>query len=66
MNRQTLTDARYHTIGYIDTAADGKQTGRDARYHIVGYYDPRTDSTRDARYHLVGTGNLLASLITCR
>lgn len=66
MNRQTLTDARYQTIGYIDTAADGKQTGRDARYHIVGYYDPRTDSTRDARYHLVGTGNLLASLITCR
>lgn len=66
MNRQTLTDVRYHTIGYIDTAADGKQTGRDARYHIVGYYDPRTDSTRDARYHLVGTGNLLASLITCR
>ncbi|HWT72546.1 MAG TPA: hypothetical protein VN361_10200 [Oxalicibacterium sp.] len=66
MNRQTLTDGRYHTIGYIDTAADGKQTGRDARYHIVGYYDPRTDSTRDARYHLVGTGNFLASLITYR
>lgn len=66
MNRQTLTDARYHTIGYIDTAADGKQTGRDARYHIVGYYDPRTNNTRDARYHLVGTGNLLASLIACR
>jgi hypothetical protein len=66
MNRQTLTDARYHTIGYIDTAADGKQTGRDARYHIVGYYDPHTNSTRDARYHLVGKGNLLASLIACR
>ena len=66
MIRKTLTDARYHTIGYIDTAADGKQTGRDARYHIVGYYDPRTNSTRDARFHLVGTGNLLASLITCR
>jgi hypothetical protein len=66
MSRQTLTDARYHTIGYIDTAADGKQTGRDARYHIVGYYDPHTNSTRDARYHLVGKGNLLASLIACR
>jgi hypothetical protein len=63
MHRQTLTDARYHTIGYIDTAADGKQTARDARYHVVGYYDPRTDTTRDARHHLVGHGNLLASLI---
>jgi hypothetical protein len=63
MNRQTLTDARFHIIGYIDTAADGKQTARDARYHVVGHYDPRTDTTRDARHHLVGHGNLLASLI---
>jgi len=37
MKRQLLTDARYHTIGYIDTAADGKQTARDARLHVVGY-----------------------------
>jgi hypothetical protein len=66
MNRQTLTDSRYHTIGYIDTASDGKQTARDAQYHVVGYYDPRTDTTRDARYHTVGHGNLLASLIASR
>lgn len=65
MNRQTLTDARYHTIGYIDTLANGKQTARDARYHVVGYYDPRADVTRDARHHIVGHGNLLASLIAC-
>ena len=66
MSRQTLTDARYHTIGHIDTAADGQQTARDARYHVVGYYDPRSDTTRDARHHLVGRGNLLASLIAGR
>lgn len=66
MSRQTLTDARYHTIGYIDTAADGQQTARDARYHVVGFYDPRSDTTRDARHHLVGHGNLLASLIAGR
>jgi len=65
VNRQTLTDHRYHIIGYIDTATDGKQTGKDARFHTVGYYDPRSNSTRDARYHLVGHGNLLASLIAC-
>lgn len=40
MGTQTLTDDRYHTIGYIDTAADGAQTGRNAQYHIVGCYDP--------------------------
>ena len=65
MNRQPLKDARYHTIGYIDTANDGRQTGRDARFHIVGYYDPHTNLTKDARFHPVGSGNLLASLITC-
>jgi hypothetical protein len=63
MQRQVLKDARYHTIGYIDTAADGKQTARDARYHIVGYYDPYTGLTKDARHHTVGSGNLLATLI---
>lgn len=66
MNRQTLTDARHHIIGYIDTATDGKQTGKDARFHTVGYYDPRTNTTRDAQHHMVGHGNLLASLITGR
>lgn len=63
MQRQVLKDARHHTIGYIDTAADGKQTARDARYHIVGYYDPHTGLTKDARHHTVGSGNLLAALI---
>lgn len=66
MKRQTLTDARYHTIGYIDTATDGRQTARDARLHIVGYYDPHTDTTRDARLHTVGHGNLLAALVAGR
>jgi hypothetical protein len=64
MSTQTLTDDRYHTIGYIDTAANGTQTGRNAHYHIVGYYDPHTNTTTDARYHKVGTGNLLAALIS--
>ena len=63
MKRQILTDARYHTIGYIDTAADGKQTARDSRLHVVGYYYPQSDTTRDARLYTVGRGNLLASLV---
>lgn len=61
-NRQTMTDARHHTIGYIDTAAGGKRTVRDARHHDVGDYGPRTGTTRDARHHFVGHGNLLPSL----
>jgi hypothetical protein len=50
MNRQTLTDARYHTIGHIGTAVGGKHA----------------DTTRDARLHAVGHGNLPASLIANR
>lgn len=34
MHRQPLKDARYRTIGYVDTVTDDKQTGRDARFHI--------------------------------
>ncbi|QNA90283.1 hypothetical protein G4G28_20485 [Massilia sp. Dwa41.01b] len=65
MSRQTLRDARYRTIGYIDTAPDGRQTGSDARFRTVGYYDPRTNLTRDERFRTVGSGNMLASLIVC-
>lgn len=63
MKRQKLTDARYQALGYIDTAAGGRQTARDAQLHAIGYYDPHTDTTRDAQRRLVGKGNLLASLI---
>lgn len=65
MHRQTLKDSRYRIVGYIDTAADGKQTGKTAQFHIFGYYDPHTGLTKDQRFHIVGHGNLLASLIAC-
>lgn len=65
MDRQALKDARHHTIGYIDTAADGKQACRDARYHVVGYYDPHTNLTRDARFRMIGSGDLPATLLSC-
>lgn len=66
MTRQTLKDASFHTIGFIDTATDGKQTARDAGYHIVGHYDPRTNLTKDKRFHTVGSGNLLSALVPKR
>jgi hypothetical protein len=65
MHTQTLKDARFCTIGYIETASNGKQTGKDERFRIVGYYDPSTNLTQDCRFRTVGHGNLLASLITC-
>jgi hypothetical protein len=64
MSTHTLKDARFRTIGYIETASDGRQTGKDERFRTVGYYNPQSDTTQDARFRTVGHGNLLASLIT--
>lgn len=63
MSRQRLQDARFKTIGYIDTEPGGKQVGRNARFMIVGYFDPGADRTTDARFRVVGYGNILSSLI---
>jgi diadenosine tetraphosphate (Ap4A) HIT family hydrolase len=63
MSRQTLKDAHYHVIGYIETDSNGKQTLKDAHYHVLGFYDPKSNETKDAHYHKVGTGNLLTTLL---
>ena len=65
MSRETLKDAQFRTIGFIDFDASGKQTARDSRFKVVGYYDPRTNSTSDAGFRRVSTGNTLAALIRC-
>lgn len=63
MSTQILKDARFKTVGYIETDARGKQTGKTARFETVGYYDPRTNWTIDRHFHHVSSGNTLASLI---
>jgi hypothetical protein len=63
MSRRTLKDAHFRAIGYVETAADGKQTGKDKQFRVVGYYDPRSNSTKDAHFRIVGYGNQLSSLI---
>ena len=63
MSTQTIKDAHFHIVGYIDTAADGKQTAKNAHYRILGYYDPKSDITKNAHYSIVGSGNQLGMLI---
>jgi hypothetical protein len=65
MSRETLKDARFHIIGYIETDTNGRQTAKNARFTIVGHYDPRSNTTVDARFHRVSIGNTLAALIYC-
>jgi hypothetical protein len=63
MNRRTLKDNQFRTIGFVDTDANGKETLRDPQFRIKGYYDPKTNQTKDAQFRLIGTGNILTSLL---
>jgi len=64
MSTETIKDADYRIVGYIETRADRTHVAKDAHYRIVGYFDPRRNETKDAHYRLVGRGNFLSSLIT--
>lgn len=63
MRTDTLTDAQFKTIGYIETDARGKQTAKTAQYVTVGYYDPGTNWTVDRDFCRVSSGNTLESLL---
>ncbi len=63
MNRQTLRDANFRVIGYIDTDSSGKQTIKDGNFTECGYFDPKTNETKDAASRVVGKGNFVAALL---
>ena len=62
MSTQVSKDGQ--VIGYIETAADGKQVAKDTRHRIRGHYDPKTNQTRDFTYKVIGQGNLLDSMLS--
>jgi hypothetical protein len=64
MRTDTLRDAHFKTIGYIETDARGKQTAKTAQFVTLGYYDPGTNWTVDRHFCRVSSGNSLASLIS--
>ncbi len=63
MSRQTLKDARYHVVGYLDTDHNGRQTLLNERFHKLGYYRPDNNETLDEHFRRVGSGNLLMVLL---
>ena len=65
-NRQTLKDARFRVLGYIDTDSDGGQSLSDAQGRRLGSYDPKTNVTKDAQFRRIGQGNLLTTLLPGR
>lgn len=65
-HRQTLKDARFNVIGFIETDANGQQTIMDAQFRRLGSYNPATDTTKDAQFRRVGQGNLLTTLLPGR
>lgn len=65
-HRQTLKDARFRVLGYLDTDSDGGQALSDAQFRRLGTYDPKTNVTKDAQFRRVGLGNLLTTLLPGR
>lgn len=65
-NRQTLKDARFRVLGYLDTDSDGGQALADAQGRRLGSYDPKTNATKDAQFRRIGPGNLLTTLLPGR
>jgi len=63
MERITLRDDRFRTIGYIDVSPNGDKTLRDSRFRILGYYKKQGDVTKDDRFRTVGRGDILTSLL---
>lgn len=63
MRTDELTDAQFHTIGYIETDSRGKQTAKTPQYVTIGYYDPRTNWTTDQNFCRISSGNTLAWLL---
>ncbi len=63
MGRQTIKDKHFLTLGYIETAIDGRERALDANYRLLGFYDPNRDVTLDAYANTVAEGNALKSII---
>jgi hypothetical protein len=63
MSTEILRDARFNTIGHLETKSNGDQILRDAHFTILGYYDSRNNLTQDAHFRTIGRGNILVSLL---
>ena len=63
MERITLKDSRFRTIGYVDIAPNGDKTLRNEKFQILGYYKANQDVTKDAKFMIVGRGDILTSLL---
>ena len=60
---ETLKDANYRVLGYIEKEGDGTLVLKDSNWIVKGYYDPRTNQTKDPNYRVVANGNLLTTLL---
>lgn len=63
INRRTLQDRDFKTIGYVETRDDGTEVLTDPNFRTRGYYDPRRGVTTDENFRTVGQGNLLLTLL---
>ena len=63
MSTETLRDARFYTIGHLETKSNGNQILRNSNFIILGYYDAYQKITQDSYFRTIGRGNILTSLL---
>jgi hypothetical protein len=57
MKRETLRDASFNIIGYVETDDRGNKTVRDPSFQTKGFYSKGSDVTQDSSFKNLAWGD---------
>lgn len=63
MNRETIRDKNFRTIGYIEEESNGVRVARDRNFRVLGRYYPKEGVTRDPSFRIIARYDMLSALI---
>ncbi len=63
MQKTTLKDKEFRTIGFIETKDNGDKVLKDRNFVILGFYDAEFNCTKDRNFKAIGFGDILTTLL---
>jgi hypothetical protein len=63
MKTETIRDAQFRILGFIQTLPNGEQLSRDRHYRVKGRFNPKENITRDTSFRRVAFGQALSSTL---
>jgi hypothetical protein len=57
MKRETLRDASFNIVGYVETDDRGNKTVRDPSFQTKGFYSKGSDVTQDSSFKNLAWGD---------